>query len=767
MQKKKKPYDKVEHLEKYKKYLTSYKSVKMSLKRVIKHQHNLEKIDNAASIINKIIGHTYQFLKLYCMNYYNAYNDIPDITETFITTIFKVIGTKRTSGRPIFIENNELVEKLKKFYDKKYKPYMFGENDMSYTGLSNVLEYEAVGIMTNITNHISEHFEDCFKTYINARLNVKQIENDIQKSSDIPKVLKKLMLKLYRKRIWELKNDILFNTRKCNPLDVDFKYYIRKNYLPEINEIPLSKMLTDEPLKFLPYMIKMSLEIEKSNDKNINIFDFKKPIMTESFKNMEKELMLKNFNNDEIKLLNNSIKTCYEIEKINNKKEHIKNIKKEELESPFKKLEKKLIIDNFNENQIKDLENIIKICSINKNQYNKTFTCFPLRKSNIPKYIKLDTLTIVFLLFGEKENKSAYAHGNLKANEGKLWNKFFRTEMKCFKKKGYKFAHSIVTDGIGCTILFIRKDLYNETRRTIVRTVRKPYSYKETMYVDDLSEKEKEEYRKLKAVGGDPGKCRLLYATDGNTKIITKANGKTKHKTTTFQYTQDQVRHDMKIKKYRENIKKYKKDALKRRLNVFDIEDALSKHDSKSLNYEKIKDYILTKNNVNYQLNDYYKGEIFRKQKWFSFINRQKSEAEMINKFIKTFGSQKEVVLLIGDWSEGKHMKGREPTKGKAIRRLFTKNHFKIFLVNEYNTSKKSFIDGLDMEKFLYREDPRPWKNGSIRLVNGLLRSKNDKFKNDPNRRILMNRDLNGSMNILKKGKCILNNIEVPIHLRR
>ena len=54
---------------------------------------------------------------------------------------------------------------------------------------------------------------------------------------------------------------------------------------------------------------------------------------------------------------------------------------------------------------------------------------FPLRSEITPKYIRLDTTTLVHLLMTKKQgNKSDYlTKGNLKRKEDKIWEFFFRT----------------------------------------------------------------------------------------------------------------------------------------------------------------------------------------------------------------------------------------------------------------------------------------------------------------------------------------------------
>ena len=107
--------------------------------------------------------------------------------------------------------------------------------------------------------------------------------------------------------------------------------------------------------------------------------------------------------------------------------------------------------------------------------------------------------------------------------------------------------------------------------------------------------------------------------------------------------------------------------------------------------------------------------------------------------------------------------KNQEPTKGKSIRRLFKRNGYKLFLIDEYRTSCRSFINGEEMEKFQKRRNPKPNKS-NIKLCHGLLRSKN---VSNNNSRVIMNRDFNGSMNILNKGLCEIANKEIPKWLKR
>ena len=436
---------------------------------------------------------------------------------------------------------------------------------------------------------------------------------------------------------------------------------------------------------------------------------------------------------------------------------------------------------HIEENPLFFLPSLIKMSIEIEKKDQKIFSCFPLRKNIIPKYIKLDTTTIIHLLFPNGINRAFYLNkGNTKLLEDDIWDMIFNTKKKVFRDKHYKFNHQITTDGIACSLLFIRNDLYDHLKVVKIHSMKKPYNYKPEKYVDELEQEEKYQLTTFNVIGIDPGKEDLIYATNGDTKIINN-----KHKTTTFRYSQNQRRKETKSKKYMKIIDKDKKEEvpLKHQINVGDflgligingynyvnksvkeIETELSLYNSKSCLLNNVKEYIKTKNTTNNILYNYYAKKLYRKLKWNSFINRQKSESEMLNNFKQIFGNGNKSIICIGDY-DNHHMKNKEPVKGKSFRKLFRKAGYNVFLVDEYNTSKTSFLDGKLTEKFRWRKNPRPFRS-NIKEIHGLLRFKNVQ-DNKSCKEILVNRDFNGAMNILKKAKCLLNNIKVPKNLQR
>ena len=366
---------------------------------------------------------------------------------------------------------------------------------------------------------------------------------------------------------------------------------------------------------------------------------------------------------------------------------------------------------------------------------------FPLRSGITPNYIRLDTITLVHLLLRKEQgNKSDYNdEGNTKKHEDKIWQFFFRTERKVFTKTGYSFHHMISTDGVGVSILLLRKDLVGNKIPNAKKNISKE------QYIDELNDYTALQTNKI--VGIDPGKDDLIYCVDGASK---DAN--------VFRYSQNQRRKETKMKKYNNIVLAMKTHKIQGK-SVIEYETELSKFNRKTLDVTKFKQYINEKNRVNHLLFGFYRKELFRKLKFGRYINAKRNEQKMVSNFKKTFGNPEEVVICIGDWEQKKQMKFKEPTLGIGIRTLFRKNKYQVFLVDEFRSSCKcSRCNGGVCEKFRLRENPRPNKD-DMRLVHGLLRCKNGCGE--------WNRDRNGSSNIYKIAYQAIHKLERPSYLCR
>ena len=131
----------------------------------------------------------------------------------------------------------------------------------------------------------------------------------------------------------------------------------------------------------------------------------------------------------------------------------------------------------------------------------------------------------------------------------------------------------------------------------------------------------------------------------------------------------------------------------------------------------------------------------------------------MMNKLKSIFGDDKQVVVCFGDWEQKRHMKLKEPTKGKGMRALYRKAGFQSYLVDEYGTSRRrSKCKGGICVNDMVMKNPRPWRTGNT-LVHGLICCKNGCG--------YWSRDVNGATNIYKIAYNAINGKERPNYLSR
>ena len=372
------------------------------------------------------------------------------------------------------------------------------------------------------------------------------------------------------------------------------------------------------------------------------------------------------------------------------------------------------------------------------------FNVFPLRTDIVPKYIRIDTTTVVHLFVG-KENigtkEEFLTKGNLVKRQADIWDAFFRTDKRCFAAKGYTFNYMIETDGVACSILLVRKDMVGKRFKPTLSTPKE-------LYIDEA---DLDKLKGKKVVGIDPGKSDLMFCVSKEGDEIKK-----------FRYTQDQRRKETKQKKYRNICDGLKSTTKVDGKTVKEWEAELSAFNRKTLSFEAFKVYADKKNEMNYKLLTFYQQRLFRKLKWNAFMNKKRSEARMTNRFKEIFGSPEDVVIGFGDWEQRKHMKFKEPTKGKGFRTLLRKAGYNVYLVDEYRTSCRCHHcqshEGV-CEKFRECKNPRPWKRDETILRHGLLRCKTCER--------LWNRDVNGSLNIHKVVVDTISKIGRPAYLNR
>ena len=403
----------------------------------------------------------------------------------------------------------------------------------------------------------------------------------------------------------------------------------------------------------------------------------------------------------------------------------------------------------------------------------KIANVFPMRTALIPKYITLDTATLVNLLMKKKhytaemKSKRDFA-AHICDSKEYVWGLFFNTKLPCFSRTGYQFNSMIDTDGVGCSILLAAQGVAHLRSKA-----RAPAAEREK-YMDELDSAEQQRLQHRTVVGIDPGKNDLIYCVtvDGSN-----------NEPTSFRYTAEQRKCESKQKKYRRTREKMKRLTFIDSKSVVGWEATLSSHNHKTLDPRRYVEYLRAKNRVNAICLPFYAQETFRKMRWHAYINMSRSESVMINRFKEKFGPPQDVVIAIGDWEQKHQARFKQPTKGVGMRKLFKKHGYAdLFLVNEFRTSKKCYAcgdgDG-DCEKFLYAPRPKPCgdrhtcgctstntkrarlcaKKHEPALVHGLVRCTTCTR--------IWNRDVNGSLNIFSIATLALHNQARPRHLSR
>ena len=197
------------------------KTNKDNIMNVIKSPYYVSIINDIVINVNKIVIHTYQFLKLYLIHLYDNKKEFPLIDEDFIGYIFMVL-TIRKCGSGGYTDNTmpKQLKELTKFYNEHYKPLTTNDEVIYYDKLNYVLAYEAIDIEKNINVNISEHFIQHLNKYINISLEVKEKHDQITKNNKDLKVRKEKH-KEYTQEINKVKKDLT----SFNELTSDKKYH--------------------------------------------------------------------------------------------------------------------------------------------------------------------------------------------------------------------------------------------------------------------------------------------------------------------------------------------------------------------------------------------------------------------------------------------------------------------------------------------------------------------------------------------------------------
>jgi len=436
----------------------------------------------------------------------------------------------------------------------------------------------------------------------------------------------------------------------------------------------------------------------------------------------------------------------------------------------------------------------------------KSFQFFPIQTNAISRHIQIDTKALVELFIdtekhqklldvwitnpkqiktgknkGKLENKTkGKLYDCLEENKEFIWDTFFQVKQHI---NNYVFDYTIITDGYSTSLRFLHKDCVEEQqakknkmkegkkalqglskeekdiikeekkqiqkenakqKRIQTKNIPKQSTTKskkqekienpEFPYIDEIPKTELEG----KHIYVDPGKRSLFSMMDDNGKF--------------FSYTNRQYLKETKRLKY-QSLLKHHKDKV----GITEIENTLKNFNSKSCSIEKFQAYITAKNKANETLVPLYQDKKFRKYKWYSYINKKRTEDRMVNKVIKKYS--KDHIIIIGDWSIGKQMRNFISTPNLTLKRKLQEK-FKVYNIDEFRTSCLCYKteEKCDNLYLKFKKDPKQ----KYRKIHSILT-----YKMENKRMGCINRDKNGCKNIQKVFNSYMLTGERPEKYRR
>jgi len=203
-----------------------------------------------------------------------------------------------------------------------------------------------------------------------------------------------------------------------------------------------------------------------------------------------------------------------------------------------------------------------------------------------------------------------------------------------------------------------------------------------------------------------------------------------------FKYTNRRYLKEIKREEYKNELNKRKK---KDGITKIEEENTKSenKMNSKTCIYNEFKNYIKRKNEMNDNLLKKYENEIYRKYKWYAYINKKKSETKLIKEIKEKF--ETDSIICYGDWSIGKQMRNFISTPNLRLKKII-KKEYKTYSIDEYNTSKINYKTEEENEN-IYLPD----KTGKSRKIHSILT-----YKTENKRMGCINRDNNSVRNMKK-----------------
>lgn len=429
------------------------------------------------------------------------------------------------------------------------------------------------------------------------------------------------------------------------------------------------------------------------------------------------------------------------------------------------------------------------------------FHALPHRSSFVPGYITMDTRALTQVL-GIKRKKKDTDGGEgeddcqaWEVKQGVWRGAGFGVHTRSFRRgaKGgsrYVFRHTLMTDGVGASVVLVRSDLRDQVRN-IKNDDDEGLSNKERL---NAAKMRRAGLRGAEALAGkesyvgvqhaaewlakgkrivpiDPGVLDALYCGED------AGDGKLR----TLRYTLAQRLRESKRTRYKtlHTLVKEQQGAVHAGRTVDQCYTALGgdAHSCKTVDKDAYDAMLRERNAMLPAMARHHAGAhlagrrcldggMYRRLRWNAWVNRQRADDAFMQRFRQTFGPPSTTLVVFGDWGGTKTLRGWVSTpKGASWRRLFRAHGYTVVLNDEGRTTKCcSSCHAGETSTFLVAPDPRknPRRDGMPRpdrKVHGLLKCEGcDKHHN---------RNKNAVANQLRAAMAALRGLERPEGLRR
>jgi hypothetical protein len=305
----------------------------------------------------------------------------------------------------------------------------------------------------------------------------------------------------------------------------------------------------------------------------------------------------------------------------------------------------------------------------------------------------------------------------------------------------------IRTDGVSCNIIFKRlidgKMIQSHTKESHYWEKKldpKNCSYK---YIENsLLLPENIKTAKDKKIHKDLIKRKIITIDPGKSDIIHSISKSTDGTISKYRYTNAQKKHQSKTSKYAKIKEKFAQTTTINNKTIKEYEKELSEYNSKSCKLNNFKQYARKKRELNDKLKEYYGNYMFRKFRLNIYINSERGYEKMLTNFKKVHGEPDDTLIVFGDYSNN-HKAGNDPVPCKKIKKLLTRTNYKLYEIDEFNTSKICNKCGENNNKFLYKTHKSGKNEGKQYLCWGLVRCTNVICNQ------VHNRDTNACLNML------------------